>query len=60
MRVRLRIIIGCLIGLQLCTVQGQSNNMQIRINELLRTIVPIETTAEDVQKVLGTPCEKPP
>lgn len=34
--------------------------MQTRINKLLRSIVPIETTAEDVKRLLGEPVSKSP
>jgi hypothetical protein len=60
MRVCLWIIVGCLVGLQPCAAQDQSNDMQTRINKLLRSIVPIETTAEDVKKLLGEPISRSP
>jgi hypothetical protein len=60
MRVWLWIIVGCLIGMQPCAASGQSTDMQTRINKLLRSIVPIETTANDVKKLLGEPITKSP
>jgi hypothetical protein len=60
MRVWLLIIAGCLIGLQPCAAQGQDNNMQTQLNKLLRSVVPIETTAEDVKKLLGEPIRRSP
>lgn len=60
MRVWLWIIIGCLVGLQPYTAQAQNNNMQTQFNKLLRSIVPIETTAEDVKKLLGEPIRTSP
>ena len=60
MRVWLWIIVGCLIGLHPYAAQGQDNNMQTQINELLRSIVPIKTTAEDVKKLLGEPIRTSP
>lgn len=60
MRVWLWIIVCCLMGLHSCTAQGQSNDMQARINKLLKSIVPIETTAADVKKLLGEPISRSP
>lgn len=59
MQVCLRIIVGCLIVL-LYAAPGQSNNTQTRIKELLRSIVPIETTAENVKTLLGQPVSTSP
>lgn len=60
MRIWLWIIIGCLLYLQPHAAQGQINSTQTRINKLLRSVVPIETTAEDVKKLLGAPIRKSP
>lgn len=60
MRVWSLIIVGFLLGLAPYTAQGQSNNTQTRIKKLLRRVVPIETTAEDVRKLLGDPVSRSP
>ncbi len=54
------IFLGCLIGLLPPAALGQSNDMQTRLNELLKRIIPIEATAEDVKKLLGEPISKSP
>jgi hypothetical protein len=60
MLVRLWIIASCLIGIYPYATQGQTINAQTKINNLLRSIVPIETKAEDVKKLLGEPRDRSP
>jgi hypothetical protein len=60
MRIWNLVIISCLISLHPYAAQGQNNNPQPQLNKLLRSIIPTETTAEDVKKLLGEPISKSP
>jgi hypothetical protein len=60
MRVWKWMIIGCLISLHPFAAQGQNKNMQTQLNKLLRSIIPTETTAENVKNLLGEPVSKSP
>lgn len=60
MRVCLRIIVVCLVSLQANAAPVQTSSIQARINKLLRTVVPIKTTDEQVKKLVGEPIRTSP
>jgi hypothetical protein len=59
MRVWLWIIVGCFVGLYPYGTQGQISKRGAELRKLIG-IVPIESTSQDVRKLLGEPLDESP